>query len=128
MLASPRLNGLRFRAALLLVAGWLLPAAASATFVLHEIEHAGERGAPAAIAVLLHGHLHSESEAPHSHELAVSPETARTSSAAPGLSPLARASAAPVVPADPRPARAPRRDDPDPGGPSRQASLSVFRI
>lgn len=96
--------------------------------MLHEIEHADERGAPAAIAVLLHGHVHAESEAPHSHEVAASPETARIPPPTPGLSPLALATAAPVVPVAPRPARAPRRDDPDPGGPSRQASLSVFRI
>ena len=42
-------------ASLLLLAGWLLPAATSAALVLHEIEHEHGSAAPAAMVALFHG-------------------------------------------------------------------------
>ena len=128
MLASPRLNGRRLRASLLLLVGWLLPAATSAALVLHEIEHEHGSAAPAAMVALFHGHLHSDSEPAHAHELAASTASLK---ALPPVSPLAAPKAgiaAPPVPVAPPGSSRPWRDDADPGGPSRQASLRVFRI
>lgn len=113
---------------MVLLVGWLLPAAASAALVLHELDHAHHGAPPRAVEALLHGHLHSDSEPPHVHALVASPEAMRARpEARPSASPGAKAVSA-TTPAFPPVRSLPRRDDPDPGGPSRQASLRVFRI
>lgn len=127
MLASRRVNGSRLRAALLLVAGWLLPASASAAHLWHEAGHA-HGGAADAVESLLHGHLHSESAPPHSHELATPPDSSCLRPVSASLAATAVARLVPTVPVGPRAVLGAERDDPDPGGPARQASLSVFRI
>ncbi|MHB1047326.1 MAG: hypothetical protein ACYC4P_15085 [Thermoanaerobaculia bacterium] len=123
------MNGRRLRASLLLLVGWLFPAATSAALVLHEIDHEHGSAAPAAMVALFHGHLHSDSEPAHAHELSASPASLKALSA---VSPLAAAPKAGIValpvPVAPFASSKAWRDDADPGGPSRQALLRVFRI
>lgn len=128
VLASARVTGRRFRATVVLLVGWLLPAAASAALVFHELDHAHHGVPPRAVEAVVHGHLHSDSEPPHAHDLLASPEALRARhEARPIASPGAKAVAF-TAPAFPPVRSLPRQDDPDPGGPSRQASLRVFRI
>lgn len=108
--------------------GWLLPAATSAALVLHEIDHEHGSAAPAAMVALFHGHLHSDSEPGHAHELAASPASLKASSPVSLLAAPKAGITTPLVPVAPPAASKAWRDDADPGGPSRQASLGVFRI
>lgn len=122
------MTGRRGRALLLLAAGWLLPAAFSAALLLHEIDHAHEPGAPSAAEALFHGHLHADGEPGHQHAFVGSPDLVRCGARAAIVAPPATAVGPALAPATrPRPPAA-RRAEPDPGGPSRQASLSTFRI
>lgn len=128
MLPCARVDARRLRALFLIVAGWLAPTAASGAFVLHELEHAHPPAVRAALETLLHGHTHDESEPQHHHDLA---EAAFSVRFAFRPDPASLPGAGLALPAAPihAPARtAVRQDDPDPGGPGRQASLRVFRI
>jgi hypothetical protein len=128
VLASPRVSSRRFRALVLLAAGWLLPAAFSAALLLHEIDHGHGSAVPRVAEALLHGHLHSDDEPGHRHAFADTARALVTARRAPVALPFATRAAKAVGPvASPRRALA-RRAEPDPGGPDRQATLSIFRI
>lgn len=128
MLPSARMNGRRCRAVVLLAAGWILPAAFSAVLLAHELGHAHEPAAPQAAEALLHGHVHSDGDPGHRHPFAGSPDLSRGTARTILVGPPAATDSLEVRP----PARswppAAHRADPGPGGPSRQASLSIFRI
>jgi hypothetical protein len=118
----------RLRALFLIVAGWLVPTAASGAFVLHELEHAHPPGARAALETILHGHAHDESEPPHDHDLAEAAFSVRLAFRPDPARLPVTGLALPAAPIHAPATTAVRQDDPDPGGPSRQASLRVFRI
>lgn len=118
----------RLKAFGLLLLGWLLPAAASCAFFLHEIEHSRHAAPRAAVETLLHGHLHSEAEAPHTHDLDAWPDPARTAARPGPVDPPATSAAVAIAPLRGPGQASGRQDDADPGGPCRQASLRVFRI
>lgn len=128
VLASPRVRSRRFRALVLLAAGWLLPSAFSAALVLHEIDHAHGSEAPRLAEALLHGHLHSDDEPGHRHAFVDTARALVTARRVPVALPLATRAAETGVPAAPPRRVLARRADPDPGGPNRQATLSIFRI
>lgn len=127
MLVSPRLDARRLRASILLFLGWLLPAAASCAFFLHEIEHSHPRASRARVETILHGHLHSEAEPPHTHDLVAWPDPVRTAFRPGPIAPPATSSSLSIAPVRASTRASGREDDPDPGGPGRQAVLRVFR-
>ena len=128
VLPCARVDARRLRALFLIVAGWLVPTAASCAFVLHDLEHAHRPGARADLATILHGHTHDESEPQHDHDLAGAAFSGRLAFRPDPVFLPSTGLAQPVAPLI-APARTTfRRDDPDPGGPARQASLRVFRI